>query len=182
MTNRITAFDTYKSSASNLLMKVLNDGSEDDIPEKYIDCFCAMVVNSMCRCVCNAVRSCELFGDASGFEFNLGGYFDTYYEMDGIRWHGFSDGQTARLKNAYPDIIQPFRNVALDIIEHHLRTIHHHDIERAINYFTSPVGQKPHRTFRNIEYIAYECRDKKPTAEDIYNRFVERARELKHYK
>ena len=73
MTNRITAFDTYKSSASNLLMKVLNDGSEDDIPEKYIDCFCAMVVNSMCRCVCNAVRSCELFGDASGFEFNLGG-------------------------------------------------------------------------------------------------------------
>ena len=100
MTNLITAFDTYKSSASNLLMKVLNDGSEDDIPEKYIDCFCEMVVNSMWRCVCNAVRSCELFGDASGFEFNLGGYIDTYYEMDGIRWHGFSDGQTTRRKNA----------------------------------------------------------------------------------
>ena len=73
MTNRITEFDTYKSSASNLLMKVLNDGSEDDIPEKYIKYFCEMIVNSMWRCVCNAVRSCELFGDASGFEFNLGG-------------------------------------------------------------------------------------------------------------
>ena len=39
MTNRITAFDTYKSSASNLLMKVLNYGSEDDIPEKYYKLF-----------------------------------------------------------------------------------------------------------------------------------------------
>lgn len=102
--------------------------------------------------------------------------------MDGIRRHGFSDGQATRLKNAYPDIIQPFRNVALDIIEHYLRTIHPHDIERAINYFTTPVGQNPHGTFRNIEYIAYERRDKKPTAEDIYNRFIERARELMHNK
>jgi hypothetical protein len=33
-----------------------------------------------------------------------------------------------------------------------------------------------------MEYIAYECRDGMYTAEEIYNRFVERARELMNYK
>lgn len=32
-----------------------------------------------------------------------------------------------------------------------------------------------------MEYIAYECRDGRCTAEEIYIRFVKRARELMHY-
>ena len=103
-----------------------------------------MVVNSMQRCVFNAIASCELYGDAWGFEFNLGGYIDTYYENDNMHWHGFSDEQVERLRRAYPDIVQLFRMVALYIIGH-------------------------------------EGGSKMQTAEDMYNRFVERAREMMHY-
>ena len=144
MNTHTTILDSYISTATRLLQQALNDGGKYDIPSKYINTFCEMVVNSMQRCVFNAIASCELYGDAWGFEFNLGGYIDTYYENDNMRWHGFSDEQVERLRRAYPDIVQLFRMVAWYIIGH-------------------------------------ECGSKMQTAEDMYNRFVERAREMMHY-
>ena len=66
-----------------------------------------------------------------------------------------------------------------DIIEHYLRCMFQIDIELAIEYFSVPYRQRG--TFLNMDYMAYECRDGRCTAEEIYNRFVERARELMHY-
>ena len=181
MNTRTTVFDSHTSISTKLLQQALNDGSEHDIPSKYIDTFCEMVVNSMWRSVSNAIASCELYGDAWGFEFNLGGYIDTYYENDDIRWHGFSDEQVDKLNKAYPNIVQSFRTIGLDIIEHYLRCMVPFDIELAGEYFGAPAGRRQRGTFRNMDYIAYECRDGMRTAEEIYNRFVERAREMMHY-
>ena len=181
MNTRTTVFDSCTSISTKLLEQALNDGSEYDIPSKYIYTFCEMVMNSMWRCVFNAIAGCELYGDARGFEFNLGGYIDTYYENDDIRWHGFSDEQVDKIKKAYPDVVKIFKAVGLDIIEHYLRCMVSFNIEMAGEYFGTQAGRRPRGTFRNMNYIAYECRDGRYTAEEIYNRFVERAREMMHY-
>lgn len=68
-----------------------------------------------------------------------------------------------------------------DIIEHYLRCMFQIDIELAIEYFSVPYRQRPQGTFRNMDYIAYECRNGMRTAEEIYIRFVKQARELMHY-
>ena len=179
--SRTTPFDTYKTIAVSTLKCALNDGSDRDIPVSYISKFCDMVMNSMWRCVFNAIAGCELYGNARGFEFNLGGYIDTYYENDNIRWHGFSDEQVDKLEKAYPDVVQIFKAVGLDIIEHYLRCMVPFDIELAGEYFGAQAGRRPRGTFLNMDYIAYECRDGRCTAEEIYNRFMEQAREMMHY-
>lgn len=178
MNTRTTVFDSYASIVAGLLRQALNDGSEHDIPNKYINNFCEMVVNSMWRCVYSAIASFELFGDIRRFEFNLGGYIDTYYENDGIRWLGFREEQVNRLKRVYPDIVQSLRDAGLDIIEHYLRALSDYDIERAVEYVTAPVEQKSRGVFRNLEYIAYECKDGRRSAEEIYNCFLERVKRL----
>lgn len=68
-----------------------------------------------------------------------------------------------------------------DIIEHYLRCMVQIDIELAIEYFSVPYRQRQRGTFLNMDYIAYECRDGRCTAEEIYNRFMEQAREMMHY-
>ena len=112
MNTRTTVFDSCTSISTKLLEQALNDGSEYDIPSKYIYTFCEMVMNSMWRCVFNAIDGCELYEDARGFEFNLGGYIDTYYENDDIRWHGFSDKQADELDRCYAKVVQIFRENA----------------------------------------------------------------------
>ena len=181
MNSRSTMFDSYISIAATLLQQALNDGGEHDLPDKYINNFCEMVVTSMWRCVFNAITSFELYGDTGRFEFNLSGYIDTYYENDNIHWRGFSDEQVNRLKRAYPNIVQSFKDAGLDIIEHYLRALSDYDIERAVEYVTTPAGQKPRGTFRNLEYIAYECKDGRRSAEEIYNSFLKQAKRLIHY-
>ena len=167
--------------AALLLQQALNDGSEYDIPCKYINNFYENVVNSMWRSIFNAIASYELYGDAQGFEFNLGGYIDTYYENDNIRWCGFSDEQAHRLKRAYPDIVNSFKIGGISIIEYYLHRMEVSDIAQAVEYFNIPSGQRPAMKFRNMKYIAYECRDKIRTAEEIYDNFLSQARDLMHY-
>jgi hypothetical protein len=180
--SRTTPFDTYKTIAVSTLKCALNDGSDRDIPVSYIAKFCDMVMNSMWRCVFNTIAGSELYGDADGFIFNMGGYIDAFYDCDGKRWQGFTYGQVERLERSYPLVVKVFQMVGTDIIEHYLRCMFQIDIELAIEYFSFPYRQRPRGTFRNMEYIAYECRDGMYTAEEIYNRFVERARELMNYK
>lgn len=168
--------------AALLLQQALNDGGEHDIPCKYINYFYEMVAKSMWRCVLNAIASCELYGDAQRFEFNLSGYIDTYYENDNIRWRGLSDEQVDRLKRTYPDIVYSFRIMAISIIEYYLRRMNLSDIAQAVEYFNIPLGQRPKVEFSNMNYIAYECRNKVRTAEEIYDIFLSQARKLMHYK
>lgn len=168
--------------AALLLQQALNDGDEHDIPCKYINYFYEMVAKSMWRCVLNAIASCELYGDAQRFEFNLSGYIDTYYENDNIRWRGLSDEQVDRLKRTYPDIVYSFRIMAISIIEYYLRRMNLSDIAQAVEYFNIPLGQRPKVEFSNMNYIAYECRNKVRTAEEIYDIFLSQARKLMHYK
>lgn len=123
----------------------------------------------------------ELYGDVVGFIFNMGGYIDTMHDIDKVRWHGFSDEQVDKLENAYPDVVQIFKAVELDIIEHYLRCMVPFDIELAGEYFCAQAGRRQRGSFWNMDYIAYECRDGMRTAEEIYIRFVERAREMMHY-
>ena len=168
--------------AALLLNQALNDGGEHDIPCKYINDFDGMIAKSMWRCVFNAIASYELYGDAQRFEFNLSGYIDTYYENDNIRWHGLSDEQVDRLKRTYPDIVHSFKIGATSIIEYYLRRMNLSDIVQAVEYFKIPSGQRPKVEFSNMMYIAYECRDKVRTAEEIYDIFLSQARKLRHYK
>ena len=177
-----TPFDTYKTIAVSTLKCALNDGSDRDIPVSYISKFCDMVMNSMWRCVFNTIAGSELYGDADGFIFNMGGYIDAFYDCDGKRWQGFTDGQVERLERLYPLVVKVFQMAGTDIIEHYLRCMVQIDIELAIEYFSVPLYRQPQGTFRNMEYIAYECRDGRCTAEEIYNSFVKRARELMNYK
>jgi hypothetical protein len=172
-----TAFDSYTYATSKLLQQALNDGGRFDIPDKYIDNFREMVVLFIWRRIPSAIVSFELYGDARKFEFNLGGYIDTYYENDNIRWHGFSEKQAAKLGRCYPEVVQAFRNVALDIIETHLRHVVTSDIEPVSKFLLD----RTHRTFRNMEYIAWECRNGKLTAEEIYDIFLEQGKALMHY-
>lgn len=180
--SRTTPFDTHKTIAVSTLKCALNNGSDRDIPVTYISKFCDMVMNSMWRCVFNTIAGSELYGDADGFIFNMGGYIDAFYDCDGKRWQGFTYGQVERLERSYPLVVKVFQMAGTDIIEHYLRCMVQIDIELAIEYFSVPYRQRPRGTFRNMEYIAYECRDGRCTAEDIYNRFMEQARELMNYK
>lgn len=91
--SRTTPFDTYTTIAVSTLKCALNDGSDRDIPVSYISKFCDMVMNSMWRCVFNTIAGSELYGDADGFIFNMGGYIDAFYDCDDKRWQGFTDGQ-----------------------------------------------------------------------------------------
>ena len=73
--------------------------------------------------------------------------------------------------------------VALDIIEHYLRSVIPYYIEQAIKLKDGEPGcQQPFRTFTNMEKIAWLCRDKKPSAEEIYDCFLKEQRVLMHYK
>lgn len=176
-----TLFDTYTTITVSTLKYALNDGSDRDIPVSYISKFCDMVMNSMWRCVFNTIVGSELYGDADGFIFNMGGYIDAFYDCDGKRWQGLTDEQVERLERSYSLVTETFQMAGTDIIEHYLRCMFQIDIELAIEYFSVPYRRRPQGTFRNMEYIAYECRDGRCTAEEIYIRFVKRARELMHY-
>jgi hypothetical protein len=180
--SRPTPFDTYKTIAVSTLKCALNDGSDRDIPVSYISKFCDMVMNSMWRCVFNTIAGSELYGDADGFIFNMGGYIDAFYDCDGKRWQGFTDGQVERLERSYSLVTETFQMAGTDIIEHYLRCMFQIDIELAIEYFSVPYRQRQRGTFRNMEHIAWECRDGKLTAEEIYDIFLSQARKLMHYK
>ena len=163
--SRTTPFDTYTTIAVSTLKCALNDGSDRDIPVSYISKFCDMVINSMWRCVFNTIAGSELYGDADGFIFNMGGYIDAFYDCDDKRWQGFTDGQVERLERSYSLVTETFQMAGTDIIEHYLRCMFQIDIELAIEYFSVPYRQRQRGIFRNMEHIAWECRDGKLTAE-----------------
>ena len=179
MKTRTTIFDAQISTAANILNAAVNADPEHLIPERYISYFCELVVNSMWRSVSNAIAGMELYGDVVGFIFNMGGYIDSMYDNDKVRWHGFSDKQAVELDKCYPKVVQVFRDVALDIIEMHLRCMVPYDIERSRKQKES---SEPRGTFRNMDNIAWLCQEARPTAEDIYGEFLREARNLKHYK
>jgi rubrerythrin len=133
----------------------------------------------MWRSVSNAIAGMELYGDVVGFIFNMGGYIDSMYDNDKVRWHGFSDKQADELDKCYPKVVQVFRDIALDIIEMHLRCMVPYDIERSRELRESSESRG---TFRNMENISWLCQDAKPTAEEVYNEFLREARKLMHYK
>lgn len=179
MKTRATIFDAYISTAANILNAAVKVDEEHHIPEQYISYFCELIVNSMWRSVSNAIASMELYGDGVGFIFNMGGYIDTMYDIDKVRWHGFSDKQADELDRCYTKVVQIFREIALDIIEMHLRCMVPHDIERSRELRESSESRG---TFRNMENIYWLCQDAKPTAEEVYNKFLSETRELMHYK
>ena len=179
MKTRITIFDAQISTAANILNAAVNADPEHLIPERYISYFCELVVNSMWRSVSNAIAGMELYGDIVGFISNIGGYIDSMYDNDKVRWHGFSDRQADELDKCYPKVVQVFRDIALDIIEMHLRCMVTHDIERSRELRESSESRS---TFRNMENISWLCQDAKPTAEEVYNEFLREARKLMHYK
>ena len=179
MKTRTTIFDAHISTAANILNAAVNADAEHHIPERYISYFCELVVNSMWRSVSNAIAGMELYGDVVGFIFNMGGYIDSMYDNDKVRWHGFSDKQADELDKCYPKVVQVFRDIALDIIEMHLRCMVPCDIERSRELRASSESRG---TFRNMENISWLCQDAKPTAEEVYNEFLREAQELMHYK
>jgi hypothetical protein len=162
---------------AGILNAALNLDAERPIPERYVSYFCEQVVNSMWRCVSSAIVSMELYGDVEGFIFNMGGYIDSMYDMDEVRWHGFSEKQVDELEKYYPKVVKEFREIALDVIEVHLRCIVPYDIEQAAKC----LENSPHGTFLNMEHIARECRNGKRTAEEIYDIFLSQTRTLMHY-
>ena len=174
-----TIFDAHTSTAANILNVAVNADAEHHIPERYINYFCELVVNSMWRSVSNAIAGMELYGDIVGFISNIGGYIDSMYDNDKVRWHGFSDKQADELDKCYPKVVQVFRDIALDIIEMHLRCMVPYDIERSRELRESSESRG---TFRNMENISWLCQDAKPTAEEVYNEFLREARKLMHYK
>ena len=179
MKTRATIFDAHISTAANILNAAVKVDEEHHIPERYISYFCELVVNSMWRSVSNAIAGMELYGDIVGFISNMGGYIDSMYDNDKVRWHGFSDKQADELDKCYPKVVQVFRDIALDIIEMHLRCMVPHDIERSWELRESSESRG---TFRNMENISGLCQDAKPTAEEVYNEFLREARKLMHYK
>ena len=179
MKTRTTIFDTRISAIADILSAAVNTDAEHQIPERYIGYFCELVVNSMWRSVSNAIAGMELYGDVVGFIFNMGGYIDTMHDIDKVRWHGFSDKQADELDRCYAKVVQIFREIALDIIEMHLRCMVPYDIERSQELRESSESRG---TFRNMENISWLCQDAKPTAEEVYNEFLREARKLMHYK
>lgn len=180
MKTRTTIFDSRISAIADILNAAVDADAEHQIPERYIGYFCELIVNSMWRSVSNAIAGMELYGDADGFIFNMGGYIDTMYDVDEVRWYGFSDKQADELERCYPKVVEELRKIAMDVIEMHLRCMVPYDIELAIKYMEEKP--KPLGTFRNMEYIAWGCRDGKLTAEEIYDIFLSQARKLMHYK
>ena len=134
MKTRTTIFDSRISAIADILNAAVNTDVEHQIPERYIGYFCELVVNSMWRSVSNAIAGMELYGDVVGFIFNMGGYIDTMHDIDKVRWHGFSDKQADELDRCYAKVVQIFREIALDIIEMHLRCMVPYDIELAVKY------------------------------------------------
>ena len=179
MKTRKTIFDAQISTAANILNAAVKVDEEHHIPERYISYFCELVINSMWRSVSNAIVGMELYGDVVGFIFNMGGYIDSMYDNDKVRWLGFSDKQADELDKCYPKVVNVFREIALDIIEMYLRSMVPHDIERSRELRESPESSG---TFRNMENISWLCQDAKPTAEEVYNEFLREARKLMHYK
>ena len=179
MKTRATIFDAHISTAANILNAAVKVDKEHHIPERYINYFCELVANSMWRSVKNAIVSMELYGDPDGFIFNMGGYIDTMHDNDDVRWHGFSFKQANELERCYPNVVEIFREAALDIIEIHLRCMVPHDIERSRELRESSESRG---TFRNMENISWLCQDAKPTEEEVYNEFLREARKLMHYK
>ena len=148
MKTRTTIFDSRISAIADILNAAVNTDVEHQIPERYIGYFCELVVNSMWRSVSNAIAGMELYGDVVGFIFNMGGYIDTMHDIDKVRWHGFSDKQADELDRCYAKVVQVFRDIALDIIEMHLRCMVPHDIERSRELRESSESRG---TFRNME-------------------------------
>ena len=179
MKTRSTIFDAHISTVANILNAAVRVDEEHHIPERYISYFCELVVNSMWRSVSNAIASMELYGDVVGFIFNIGGYIYTMYDNDKVHWHGFSDKQADELDKCYPKVVKVFREIALDIIEMHLRSMVPYDIERSRKLRESSESRG---TFRNMGNIPWLCKDAKPTAEEVYNEFLREARKLMHYK
>ena len=179
MKTRITIFDAQISTAANILNAAVKVDEEHHIPEQYISYFCELVVNSMWRSVSNAIAGMELYGDVVGFIFNMRGYIDSMYDNDKVRWHGFSDKQADELDKCYTKVVKVFREIALDIIEMHLRCMVPHDIEQSWELRESSESRG---TFRNMENISWLCQDAKPTAEEVYNEFLRETRKLMHYK
>ena len=179
MKTRTTTFDVHISAAADILNTALNTDMEHLVPQKYISCFCDIVLNSMWRCVSNAIVSMELYGNAEMFIFNMGGYIDSMCDIDNVRWCGFSDKQVEELKKCYPQFVQAVREGALDIIEMYLRCMIPYDIEFARRLKKST---KPRGTYRNMENIASLCQGTKPTAEEVYDQFLRQARKLMYYK
>lgn len=180
MKTRTTIFDARISAIAEILNAAVLSDEKRPIPERYISRFCDQVVGLIWRSVSNAIASMELYGDAGGFIFNMGGYIDTMYDADEVRWHGFSDKQAEELERCYPKVVEEFREIALDIIEMHLRCMVPYDIELAVKSMQDKP--KPPGTFRNMERIAWECRNGELTAEEIYDIFLSQARKLMHYK
>lgn len=176
MRTRSTAFDLYLATAAKFLDKALNDGGEDDIPSTYIERFCDVVCASMWRNVRGAILAMELYGAKDRFVFNLGGYIDNFYNNDHIRWRGFSETQERRLEEYYTQIVRAFKLIALDIIEMYLRSINRADIERVERLNLSGEGVRG--SFRNLEEIAWLCREKFPTASEVYDFYCFEVSEL----
>ena len=176
MRTRSTTFDFYLTTASKLLDSALNDGGKEDIPQNYIEQFCDKVCGFMWRNIRGAIVGMELYGSAEGFVFNMGGYIDAFYEADQIRWRGFSEQQETRLKESYNQVVRAFKLVALDIIEMYLRCINRADVERAERLKSSEGGVQG--SFRNLEEIAWLCREKFPTASEVYDIFYYEVSEL----
>ena len=179
MKTRSTIFDAHISTVANILNAAVKVDEEHHIPERYISYFCELVINSMWRSVSNAIAGMELYGDVVGFIFNMGGYIDSMFDNDKVRWHGFSDKQADELDKCYPKVIQAFRDIALDIIEMHLRCMVPYDIGRSRKLKESSESRG---TFRNMDNIAWLCQESRPTAEEVYGEFLREARELMHYK
>lgn len=180
MKTQTTIFDSHISAIADILNAAVLSDEEHHIPERYINCFCDQVVGLIWRSVSNAIASMELYGDADGFILNIGGYIDTMYDIDEVRWHGFSDKQAEELERCYPKVVEEFREIALDIIEMHLRCMVPYDIEQAVK--SMQEKPKPPGTFRNMERIAWECRNSELTAEEIYDSFLSQTRKLMNYK
>ena len=178
MTTRPTIFDLYKSVAATTLKNALKDDSSP-IKGEYIDKFCRHATSLLWADICNGIASLELYGDDDGFIFNLGGYIDAYHDIENLRWSGFTDRQVDGLSNAYPEVAKAFRNFSVDIIEMYLRSIRECDIRRVTEKrANSNEGDVPHSRFRNLEQIAWLCRDGILTADEVYNIFMERVNYL----
>ena len=179
MKTRTTTFDIHITAAADILNTAIDTDMEHPIPKGYVSYFCEIVFISMWRSVSNAIVSMELYGNVEMFIFNMGGYIDSMYHIDNVRWCGFSDKQAEELKKCYLQFVQAVKEGALDIIEMYLRCMIPYDIEFARRLKKST---KPRGTCRNMEHIAWLCQGTKPTAEEVYDQFLRQARKLMYFK
>lgn len=106
MKTQTTIFDARISAIAEILNAAVPSDEEHHIPERYISRFCDQVVGLIWRNVSNAIAGMELYGDAGGFIFNMSGYIDTMYDIDKVRWCGFSDKQAEELERCYPKVVE----------------------------------------------------------------------------